>query len=141
MKAPATLGNPVALKFSKWESCQTTESLLQSRASSRFEGKKERRLITFRIALEDFECLGLSSSIFLLCGLILGSLLPRVRSDPTSTRPLTELRTRLLASEGTSSDFKRDAVSLSSLTVENDTSSGVVRTEGTEGDFNVGSPL
>ena len=84
--------------------------------------------MTFRIDLEDFESLGLRWSTFLLCGLTFESLFPRVLSDPTSTRLLTELRKALLASDGTSSDFE-----------ENDISRGGVRTERTEGDFDVNS--
>lgn len=88
--------------------------------------------MTFRIDLEDLECLGLRRSIFLLCGLTFESLFPRVLNDPTSTRLLTELRKALLASEGTSSDFEWD--------MENDISRGGVRTECKEGDFDV-NPL
>ena len=121
--------------------CETTASILQSCASSRFEGRNERRFITFRIALEDRDCLELCCSIFLLRDLIFENLFPRVLSDPTSTRLLlTELRRALLANEGTTPDFKRDTVSSSSLTTGNSTSRGRVKTEGTEGDFDV-NPL
>ena len=88
--------------------------------------------------------LGFDVLIYLTAlNLIFERFLPRVLSDPTSTRLLTELRTGLLACEGsTSSDFEwDDLVSLSSLTMDNDTSRGVVRMEVKEDwDFDVINP-
>jgi hypothetical protein len=87
--------------------------------------------MTFRIALEDLDCLKLCCSIFVLRDFIFENLFLRVPSDPTSTRLLlTELRTALLASEGTT---------LSS-TMGNNTSRRRVKTEGMEGDVDV-NPL